>query len=305
MTTVPVLPELPADLRISRSSRALLKWSIEQLRRHQIEEAAYESRCLIAHALGMKPSLLHLSALDLEPEQMEACAELIRRRAAQEPFQYLLGETGFRRGIFTCRPGVLIPRPETETLVERAALRLLVDPSTHRRVLELGTGSGAAIISLAMDYPRHTYVATDIDPVALELAQENAQRNSVADRILFLEGDWWEALRAARIQLPFDVILSNPPYIPTVELDRLPVEIRDHEPLTALDGGPDGLKYYRRLVGELFSFLKPEAWVIVEVGDGQAGAVQSLFENVGLQHVEVTFDLHNLPRVVAGQRPVE
>lgn len=294
---------LPSDLRASGSSRALLRWSIAQLKRHRITEAAYESRHLIAHVLGMRPSLIQITSVDLAPEQMDACAALIARRIAHEPFQYLLGETGFRRGIFTCRPGVLIPRPETETLVERVAIRLALDFAVHHRVLELGTGSGAPIISLAMDFPRQTFVATDIDPAAIALAEENARRNAVEARVVFLQGDWFEALSQHRVAMPFDLIFSNPPYIPGPELDNLPREIRDHEPLTALDGGPDGLAFYRRLIGEVRDWLKPGGYVIVEVGDGQAGHVQNLFEHAGLLEVEVTFDLHNLPRVVEGRLP--
>lgn len=302
--TVPAFTlALPAELRASGSSRALLMWSISQLRRHHIVEAAYESRHLLAMVLGVKPSLVQVTSVEVTPEQMDACAAIIARRAAHEPFQYLLGETGFRRGIFTCRPGVLIPRPETETLVERVAFRIAADFPEHRRVLELGTGSGAPIISLAMDFRHATFVATDSDPAALALAAENARRNDVEDRVLFLEGDWWDALSAHRIELPFDIIFSNPPYIPGPEIPNLPREILDHEPHQALDGGPDGLAFYRRTIGEFRDWLQPGGWLIVEVGDGQAGLVQSLFQRAGLQQVEIAWDLHNLPRVVEGRLP--
>ncbi|HYE79030.1 MAG TPA: peptide chain release factor N(5)-glutamine methyltransferase [bacterium] len=294
---------LPAEIIASRSSRELLKWSIATLKAARVVEASYESRYLMARALGVKPGLVQLASMELDAHQMAAAAELVARRVGGEPFQYILGETGFRRGMFWCRPGVLIPRPETETLVERAASHLYRAGEEHLRILELGTGSGAPIVALAMDFPRHTYVATDIDPVALELAQENAERNGVGDRIAFLQGDWWEALEHARVNIPFHIILSNPPYIPTGGVMSLPREIRDFEPHAALDGGFDGLAFYRRLVGQLPTWLRPGGWVLVEVGEGQAGLVQQLFERAGLVQVEVTSDLHSLPRVVEGRMP--
>ena len=293
----------PANILQTGSSRELLKWSIEFLKQSGVVEATYESRYLMAHALGVKPGLVQLTGMTLDRQQIGTILGLLRRRVAGEPFQYLVGEVGFRRGIFTCRPGVLIPRPETETLVERAMAHLHPAPAEYMRILELGTGSGAPIISLAMEFPKYTYVATDLDGQAVALAEENAVRNGVADRIAFLQGDWWEALQEHRVNLPFDLIISNPPYVATQEIPNLPIEVREHEPHTALDGGADGLAFYRRLVGELPQFLRPGGWVLVEVGDGQAGAVQSLFEHAGLTKVGVTFDLHNLPRVVEGRLP--
>ncbi|MEO7994063.1 MAG: peptide chain release factor N(5)-glutamine methyltransferase [bacterium] len=296
------LDQLPAAIRETGSSRELLLWAKEVLKRHQVVEAAYEARHLVARALAANPGLVQLASLTLAPDQVDSCAAMVARRVAGEPFQYLIGETGFRKGLFTCQPGVLIPRPETETLVDRAIVHLHQSGDKHWRILELGTGSGAPIISLALEFPRHTYVATDISQRALTLAEANAIRNGCVDRIAFLPGDWWDALRDNRVSLPFDLIITNPPYVAHSDIAELPTEIRDHEPHEALDGGIDGLAFYRRLVGELGEFLKPGGWVVAEVGDAQDDAVRIIFEHAGMTELATSSDLHGLPRVVEGRR---
>jgi len=242
---------------------------------------------------------------DLEEPLPASCLhrlhDLLAERAMGTPVAYLTGSKEFFGLEFKVTPAVLIPRPETELLVEQAlglVRQGMLPPDP--RVLDLGTGSGAIAVTLAVHLPAAHVVATDLSAAALAVAAENARRHKVEERIEFRRGDLWAALAeegAGATGPRFDLIVSNPPYIPTEELRHLPREVQK-EPAAALDGGPDGLAFYRRLARGLPAFVAPGGWVLLEVGDGQAPAVCRLLAEVGLTLLSAARDLAGIERVV-------
>jgi release factor glutamine methyltransferase len=223
-------------------------------------------------------------------------AAMLKRRLAGEPVQYITGECGFYGLPFRVTPAVLIPRPETEHLVETALS--LVTRFAYPRILDIGTGSGAVAISLAHDWSEAQITATDLSHLALEIARENAKRLGFANRIRFLEGD----LLAPLAGESFDLIVSNPPYLPETERDTLSVEVRDYEPPRALFAGADGLDVYRRLIPVAFAALAPGGFLALEIGFGQHSAVAALLESAGFSSIVFTPDLQGIPRVITAQR---
>ena len=212
----------------------------------------------------------------LETTESDGINVIVERLKRHEPIQYILGVAEFYGLQLNVKPGVLIPRPETETLVE-TALALLpadADPSPYR-VLDLGTGSGAIILALAAERPGHLYVASDRSPDAVRQAKENAGPSGVD----FFCGDWFHPLRPAAA--PFDLILSNPPYIPTKDIDGLQVEVRAYEPRLALDGGRDGLSSLRRLIREAPERLRAGGHLLLEIGCDQGPTVSAIMEETG------------------------
>lgn len=216
----------------------------------------------------------------LTDAETDSLRELVRRRGSREPLQHILGSTSFCGYEITVNRHVLVPRPETELLAEEGwkFLQSLPSPAS---ALDFGTGSGCIAITLAAKCPATAITAVDVSAEALKIAEENAARNSVADRIQFLPGDSFHAWENASDTTPrsFDLIVSNPPYIASAEIETLDPEVRDFDPRGALDGGPDGLDFYRRLASEARSFLKANGRVMVEFGDGQADAIKEIFES--------------------------
>jgi len=221
----------------------------------------------------------------LTPPETDTLRELIKRRSQREPLQHITGSTSFCGYEIAVSRHVLVPRPETELLAELGWQLLLAAPKQSdggstlnpqlSTALDLCTGSGCIAIALAVKSPAARITALDISPAALELAQQNAARHQVAERIEFAAGDGFRALPPAAI---FDLIISNPPYIPTAEIATLDPEVRDFDPRGALDGGADGLDFYRRLAVEARPFLKPGGKLMLEFGDGQAEAIQKILE---------------------------
>jgi release factor glutamine methyltransferase len=273
----------------------LLKWTTDYFAGRGIESARLEAELLLAATLAMDRVGLYVNF-----EQPLAVAELadyrakVRRRAAHEPVQYILGETEFWSLPLRVTPQVLIPRADTEVLVEEALARL--DGAT--RVLDVGTGSGAIAVALAHEVAGLELDALDCSREALAIARENAARNGVAERLHPLEGDL-DKLSGG----PYDMIVSNPPYIPTTDLAQLAPEVRDFEPRLALDGGRDGLEAYRRLAAQAGPMLRPGGWLLVEVGIGQAEEVSALFRAAGLEEIAVRDDYAGIARVVAARNP--
>ncbi len=237
-------------------------------------------------------------------------AALLNRRLTGEPIQYITGEAEFYGLPFHVTPAVLIPRPETEHLVERVlelvapgapepALSLSkgLAETWEGSILDVGTGSGAIAVTLAHHLPYARITAIDASAPALAIAEENAQRNSVTVR--FLHGD----LLAPVIGEQFHIIVSNPPYVSSADRDTLAVEVREHEPHLALFAGDDGLAIYRRLIPAAFRSLAPGGFLVLEIGCGQSAAVQAILASAGFQHIHVTPDLQGIPRVVTAQRP--
>jgi len=222
---------------------------------------------------------------------------LIRRRAAGEPIQYIVGEAEFYGLPFRVTPDVLIPRPETEHLVEKAIE--LASKFAASRIVEVGCGSGAISITLARNLPQAQLTAIEISTSAMELAKENAKRNGVVDRIRFLRGDLFAPIATEC----FDIVASNPPYVCTADRASLAVEVRDYEPGVALFAGCDGLDVIRRLVPEAIGVLAPGGFLVMELGYGQSPAVSALLANAGFEQIEFVSDLQGIPRVACGRRP--
>jgi len=217
----------------------------------------------------------------------------IARRQAGEPVQYLLGKAEFYGREFVVRPGVLIPRPETEHLVEKA-LELANDFAAPK-IVDIGTGSGAIAVTVALELPQAAITAVDLSPEALEIAQENAE--NLGAKINFKNGDLLEDIEES-----FDLVLSNPPYIPESDRASLAVEVREHEPAMALFAGDDGLEVYRRLIPQAWARLVAGGWLLMEIGWGQAGSIRTLLEAAGFGNVIFIKDLAGIDRVACAQR---
>ena len=224
----------------------------------------------------------------------DSFAVTIARRQVGEPIQYITGEAEFFGLPFAVSPGVLIPRPETEHLVEEVIR--LADAFTEPRIADIGTGSGAIAVALAHSLPEAHIIATDFSPQALAIAKQNAIRNSVEDRIEFFEGD----LLAPLVGQSFHIIASNPPYVPLADRDSLSVEVRDHEPHSALFAEDDGLALYRRLIPDARELLIPCGWLVMEIGYGQWEAIEKMMIENSYGNVHSIADYQGIPRVATG-----
>ncbi len=251
--------------------------SADFLGKKNVESPRLQIELLLAHLMKMPRMKLYLN-FDrvLAPSETDALRELVKRRGQREPLQHIIGSTSFCGYEIAVSRHALVPRPETELLAELGwefLSTLNPQPST---ALDFGTGTGCIAIALAARCPNAKITALDISADALALAGENANRNNVAERIEFLQGDGFGALPAGT---QFDLIISNPPYIPSAEIETLQPEVRDFDPHGALDGGTDGLDFYRMLAEQAKVFLKPDGKIMLEFGDGQARAIRTVFEN--------------------------
>lgn len=269
----------------------------QYLRERQIPEGDLDAWYLLEHLLKASHGgavnrawyYLHCEE-EMGREDYRAYRELLEKRGCHVPLQHLTGIQEFMGLEFLVSDKVLIPRQDTETLVEEAAKVL----ERGKRVLDLCTGSGCVILSLANLERGILASASDLSGEALQVARENARRLGL--QVDFLEGDLWEPITGT-----YDVIVSNPPYIPTGEIGSLMEEVRCHDPLMALDGSEDGLEFYRRLTWRGRSFLNPGGWMMVEIGCEQGPPVRRLFEEAGFKEVSVVKDLSGLERVVKGR----
>ena len=254
----------------------MIRWTEERFKKEGLSTPRLDAEVLLAESLGMdRVGLYTHFDQPLQPGELARFKRLIRRRMAHEPLAYITGKREFWSLPFKVTPDVLIPRPETEGLVEEA-LRLLADPERcgrGGRILEIGTGSGAIIIALAKELPSASLVATDFSEKALALARGNATAIGVGERIQFLHGDLFAPLEQ---ESPFDLILSNPPYISRSEFASLAPEVRDFEPRIALDGGKDGLAFFRRFLPKVGRYLQPAGWFLTEIGAGQDPEIQKI-----------------------------
>ena len=283
----------------------LLQWSTYTLRDHQIENPRLNAELLLAHSLNLSREGLYVHLHQkLEEKEKVAFERLVQRRISGEPLQYILGHQEFWAINFKVDPRVLIPRPETELLVEQS-LSILSEKTFEQNpsVLEIGTGSGAIAIALAKEVKNIFLVATDISRDALILAKENAKAAGVLHQIEFVNGDLFSPLRPSREKKPFDLILSNPPYIVRRKISTLAKEVKDYEPTIALDGGKDGLAFYRRIIPEALGYLRTGGWLLLEVALGQGPDVSVLMEVEGdFSKPECIPDLSGIGRVVKAQR---
>lgn len=255
--------------------------------------ARRDAELLLLRATGRdRAFLLTHPDIELTPEQQSTYEQWLTRRAQHEPIQYITGEQEFYGLMLRVTPDVLIPRPETEHLVE--ALLNRVPHDVPLRIADVGTGSGAIAIALAYNLPHASVRALDISASALAIARENAARHEVADRIRFLESD----LLAAVTGETFDAIVSNPPYV--AESEVLEPQVRDFEPRSALYAGNSGLDIYQRLIPQAWESLKPDGWLLMEIGHGQRDALAKLLEH--WTSVEFVSDLQGIPRVAIARR---
>jgi release factor glutamine methyltransferase len=236
----------------------------------------------------------------LTAEQEAKLEDYLTRREGREPVSHILGRKGFWKIMLNVTPDVLTPRPDTETVVEW----VLRDFPEHApwRILDLGVGSGAIILSILAERPAAKGLGVDVSEEALAVARDNAAHLGLAGRLALLRGDWTEGLG----EDGFDLVVSNPPYIASHVIETLEPEVRDHEPRVALEGGPDGLMHYRRLAPEILRVLKPGGRFAVEIGYDQKEAVEALFREAGAADVQTLRDLADRDRVVAGSKnPLE
>ncbi|MGO8991941.1 MAG: peptide chain release factor N(5)-glutamine methyltransferase [Polyangiaceae bacterium] len=287
-------PEQPQTWTIE----AVVRWATDDFRARGIEKPRLDAEVLLAHALESTRTQLVIDAKrPLEPEELARFRALVKRRRAREPVAYLLGVREFYGRQFRVDKRVLIPRPDTETLVDVALARTL-ERSLSMRALDLCTGSGCVAITLSRERPTARVHATDLSEDALLVARENALRLG-AYGVSFTRGDLFDALPAGCG--PFDVIVANPPYIATDEVERLDRDIKEFEPRLALDGGADGLATVRRIVEGAPERLAPGGFLATEVGAGEAVEAVRVFEARGFSEVTVTRDYGRVERVVDGK----
>jgi release factor glutamine methyltransferase len=280
---------------------ALLRDTAVALTAAGIDNVRFEARLLLSHATGLTIEQLIARGPDAAPAAAAATLrELTARRVRREPMAYILGEREFWGLPFKVSPAVLVPRPDSETVIE-TVLDLLPDRSRKLRILDLGLGSGCLLLTLLREYPQATGVGIDASEAALAVAQANAEALGVAPRARLATGDWRQAGWTDRLEGPFDLLVSNPPYIESVAVEGLMPEVARHEPRLALDGGADGLAAYRIIAAALPALVVPGGWAIVEVGEGQAPEIASLFAAEGLVPRPSRKDLGGIERVVPAQ----
>ena len=266
------------------------------------ERARRDTETLLLHALKTNvpdANLAWLIAHEDEPLAADAAGpfcDLIERRLAGEPIQYITGEAEFYGLPFHVNRDVLIPRPETEHLVEK--VMALAAEFVRPKIVDVGTGSGAIAVALAHALPFAVITATDISADAQAVAKANVARNGVADRVRFFKGDLLEAVAGEH----FDIVISNPPYVPESDHATLDVEVRDYEPAQALFAGEDGLQIYRRLIPAAFGALVPGGFLALEIGYGQRAGIEALLVREGFAGIEFIPDLQGIARVAVARR---
>ncbi len=261
------------------------------LKENGIDDAKMDAWLLLAMVCKIDRNFyyMHLNE-DITEEQLSEYESVLKKRAERIPLQYITGEQEFMGLKFLVNSNVLIPRQDTEVLVEEALKRI----KPEMEVLDLCTGSGCIIISIMKNAPKITAVAADISKQALIVAKENAKLNEVSVR--FETSNLFDSIKGT-----FDMIVSNPPYIPTAEIEKLMPEVRDFEPYDALDGKEDGLMFYRKIIEEGKQYLKPDGYLMFEIGCSQGGEVSGLMRRAGYCEIKVIKDLAGLDRVVIGK----
>lgn len=256
-----------------------------------------DARLLVEAAAGVtRADMIADPRRPLTAAQTDALEAMLVRRAAREPVSQILGRKGFWSIVLEVTPDVLTPRPETETILDVVLRRF--DAARDFSVLDLGVGSGALLLAVVLERPFARGVGIDISAEALTVASRNVLALRLANRAALARGNWADCVASDR----FDLVLCNPPYIPTAEIDRLEPEVRDHEPRIAVDGGPDGLAQFRLLAGEIMRVLRPGGEFAVEIAPTQTQAVAGLFAEAGALGIEAHKDLAGHDRVIAGAK---
>ncbi len=274
----------------------VIQRSADYLGKHGVDSPRLQVELLLAHLLRMPRMRLYLEfeRVLAEPELAEL-RELVKRRGRREPLQHITGSVSFCGFELAVNRHALVPRPETELLAELAWSFLAAVEEQTPVALDLCTGSGCLAIAIAMKCPRAVMHASDRSPEALTVARANALRHAAASQVSFHEGDLFAPMPTG---LLFDLIISNPPYIPVSEIAGLEPEVRDWDPRAALDGGADGLDFYRRIAADGAARLRPNGRLMIEFGDGQAETIREIFSAHGWQVHEILSDLNGKPRIM-------
>ena len=277
----------------------VIRRSAEFFEKKGVDSPRLQAELLLGHLLQVPRMQLYLNfERELAPAELDAFRELVKRRGQREPLQQIVGSTSFCGLEISVTRDVLVPRPETELLAEQACVlltELASSTAPQPMALDFGTGSGCVVAALAHKCPAARFMAVDVSAQALKVARENASRHDLAERIQFVQGSGFEALPAG---MHFDLIVSNPPYIPSGDLAGLQPEVRDFEPREALDGGPDGLDFYRRFAAEAGAWLRTSGKIMLEFGDEQAPALRKIFEQQNWIVERIVEDYTQRPRIL-------
>ena len=273
------------------SAKDALLSAVLDLQRAHVISASFDARLLLEHVLGVsREELLMDMNITLSEEQEVRYQELVSMRAARRPMAHILGNREFWGAKFAVSAATLDPRPDSETLVE-AVLERVADRTSTLRLLDLGTGTGCLMLTLLRELPGATGVAVDISPDALEVARANAKELGLSDRVTFITSNWCE-----KIEGDFHIVISNPPYIPTSDIETLEPEVREYEPRLALDGGKDGMTCYRKILSALPKILKKNGFAVFELGVGQQRPFEEVASECGMKLTAVKKDLGGIPR---------
>lgn len=274
--------------------------SAQRLAQADIETAALDARLLVSHGLQLtQEALIAQSQRALDASEITVLDALIARRVAREPVSHILGTRGFWKHDFLVTRDVLTPRPDSETMIE-GLLALHPEKNAELTILDIGTGSGCLLLSALHEYPNARGVGLDKSAAALRVATQNAERLKLASRASFIESDWFENLPKT---MRADIVLSNPPYIPTQAVDILDRDVREYEPHLALDGGVDGLACYRKIFSQLSLYLSNHPLILIEVGAGQAQDVAEIARTNGMKLHSILPDLAGIDRIVVLELP--
>lgn len=285
---------LPLGLREIMQLKELYTLGKENLGRYSIETPGLEAYLLLSELelVDTRSEIYAKPEKEVDQDSIDKFQELIDRRAKGEPIAYITGEKEFYSNSFKVNSSVLIPRPETELLVDETLA--IVDQMVSPRIIEIGTGSGCISVSLASMCKDIKVVASDISESALEVAKENTIKHGLDNRIALLRGNLLSIVKNDS----FDIVVSNPPYIPESEIGHLEPEVKDYEPVLALSGGENGLEYIKEIISNSVRILKNSGWCVLEIGQGQAKDVVELFKESGFTDISTTKDLNKIERVI-------
>lgn len=278
--------------------KTILNQAIETL--NKIETAKLDARILLQHAANITVETIYLQPeLEINEEIAKLYFSLIDRRANNEPVAKIIGKKAFWENDFIVNQHTLDPRPDSEVIIS-ATLELFLNKNANLKFLDLGTGSGCLILSLLQEYKNSSGIGSDISSEALKVTQQNIKNLSLEDRIILIQQNW-----ADSIIEKFDLIISNPPYIPSEDIASLSKDVRLYDPLLALDGGEDGLDPYRYLAKQIFNILKKDAYAILEFGYGQGLYIKQIFENAGYIVHKILIDLAGIERAIIVRKNYE
>lgn len=269
---------------------------LESLCQADIENPRLEVRLMAAHWLGVDSNEIRLEEVELDAPGQQQILDWVALRKAQHPLCKILKEKGFYKYDFIVSEAVLSPRPDTETLVEEAIRTAQANCAT--KILDLGTGSGCIILSILGDISSASGIGVDASASALEVASKNAYRLKLDSQVNFIQASWFDEDFVARFESEFDIIVSNPPYIPTQDILGLAPEVKNFDPMSALDGGKDGLYHYRQIAKVSYPLLKMGGEILLEGGIGQEKDIQSVFENAGFYLKKIVADLGGINRCI-------